>query len=198
MALKPGTIKALFGKLATNADDIARYGDDVMDVARPYADDVAEDTARLLDYYNSQSKWNRNPYFGKYVESPILQNALQGSTGYYGGVPVDRFPSGGVLAKAYDYADYSPSLAKKMDDAMLAAPELNTSNNTIDFLGDFSYSDDYYGDAPTMLRGWDTVDVPALDKSGLVKEFEYGDSLIRPHENTALGRWFRKQMSKKV
>ena len=61
MALKPGTIKALFGKLATNADDVVQYGDDVVDVARPYVDDVTEDTARLLSYYNTQSKWQPKP-----------------------------------------------------------------------------------------------------------------------------------------
>lgn len=46
MALNPNTIKALFGKLAPYADDVAKgvvnYGDDVARAVVPYADDAAK------------------------------------------------------------------------------------------------------------------------------------------------------------
>lgn len=196
MALKPGTIKALFGKLATNVDDVARYGDDVVDIAK-YSDDVAEDTARLLDYYNSNAVWHNQPYMGKYVESPILQNALQGTTGYYGGTPVTKTPSGGVLSKMFDNATPTESLYSKMDEAMLAAPELNNASKTTNFLGDAFYDYDDFGNAH-LLQGYDTVNVPDLNLNNLVEDWDDGTMVVRPHENTALGRWFRQQMSKKV
>lgn len=207
MALKPGTVKALFGKLATNADDIVRYGDDILDGTKPYLDDVYEDTTRLLNYYNSKTNWGRGAVPIKQVNSPVLQNALGAEAlvdpdGYY----LADIPNSGVLKKATDYlleGNNSLPVGKERSNvvnglfnAINAAPTSRNLNTSINFLG---HNDiDQVGFNPSPY--FETVKIPETPINSLVREIDYdeGTDFIRPHNNTALGRWFRQQMSKKV
>ena len=207
MALKPGTIKALFGKLATNADDVAMYGDDVVDVARPYLDDVYDDTSRLLKYYNDNAKWNPHPHiYGKYVDSPVLQNALQSKEYFIGGTPVANDAESGVLKKATDYllhgtgslpvgaqrTDIVDSLGKAVD----AAPEIGSPARTVSFWGD-AMLDDYADDTMRYLRGYDTVDVPEMPTNQLAFDWDEGDLTIRPHKgNRGMYALYQKLLNK--
>jgi hypothetical protein len=169
MALKPGTIKALFGKLAGQYGDdivegVAKYGDDVVGATAPYVDDVAEDTTRLLNYYNNNAKWSTHPYiYGKYVDNPVLNQALQASTGYVDNIPVIRQADSGVLKKMSDYALWGNDLGSGL-------PTGNARSNLYNALETATDA------APESIKG----------TSGFIEEFG------RPHKNTALGRWFKR------
>ena len=215
MALKPGTIKALFGKLAGQYGDdviegVAKYGDDVVGAAAPYVDDVAEDTTRLLNYYNNNTKWSRHPaLYGRYVDNPVLQNALQSSTYYIDDIPVVTKADSGVLKKAYDYVgansqNISDERWSNLVDAFSFAEDAADTYrpSKINFLGDASWANGGFPDFKKAIPGANSIDVPGLNLRDLVEDWqetpEYLNGIIRPHNNTALGRWYRKQMSKKV
>lgn len=250
MSLNPNTIKALFGKLAPYADDVARgvanYGDDVARAVTPYvddaagliadnagraamspellsdskldfvdalsdsplfkragssyADDVADDTARILRYMNTQSAYGSYPYH-KYQSSPPIRNALSATEYYDRGIPTMVLPKDGVIKKAYDYAAGNlPESAKSRElfdllfNATESAPIVGTNYTAPDVsaLGRSAMEfDPYTGDVTSVKPLLGSVRLPSsLSADQLVIETP---DFIRPHKNTALGRWFEKQ-----
>lgn len=158
MALKPGTIKALFGKLA------GQYGDDVIEGVAKYGDDAY----RMA--YN-------------YGDDVMLKAMSDGDLG-----SLKRPFEVDNILNSYDLHN---------------EPWFNFNPNTTKFLGN-PVEDITVNSIPR-------VKVPNLPTDGLVKEYlqisdvgspsgvdAFVEPLVRPHRNTALGRWFRQQMSKKV
>lgn len=207
MALNPNTIKALFGKLAPYADDVAKgvaeYGDDAARLVANYGDDVAEDTSRILSYVNKQSQYGPYPYH-KFQKSPAIRNALTATELYDGGFPVANVPNGGILKRASDYVMDNVSEFDTRDkvwdglwQAVDSAPITEYSDGAlkqVDFLGpaNLRYTD--LGDVSKALPEAGSVSTPSIDMRGLVNE---DPGLIRPHKNTALGRWYDAQAKKK-
>lgn len=207
MALNPNTVKALFGKLAPYADDAARavanYGDDAARLVANYGDDVAEDTSRILNYVNRQSQYGAYPYH-KFQKNPAIRNALTATELYDGGTPVAVVPNSGVLKRASDYvmdnvSDFD-TRDKVWDDlwkAVDSAPVTEYSDGAlrqVAFLGpaNLQYTD--LGDVSSAVPEAGSVSTPNIDMRGLVND---ASGLIRPHKNTALGRWYDAQAKKK-
>lgn len=141
MALNPNTIKALFGKLAPYADDVAEG------VAK-YGDDVAEDLTRLSAYVSKQNA--RAP------EVPLpVKTALQAPTVNSMGLPLNE-PSG-VLSKLRDDLDDLPgnsytkykanrTFTNALDNAGWRG-NVNSMSGVTDWLGTGKLDDDLYGGA---------------------------------------------------
>lgn len=171
MALKPGTIKALFGKLAWQyGDDIvegaAKYGDDVVSATAPYVDDVAEDATRLLNYYNKNVEWtphlHRNAIINT-VDNSALNQALQAKTGYVYGMPAFHQADSGVLKKMTDYALRGNVLGSGVVDDATRSKLYKALETAVDV------APESIEETPWFIKGWG-----------------------RPHKNTALGRWYSK------
>lgn len=205
MALNPNTIKALFGKLVPYTDDIAKgvanYGDDAArliannadDAARlatNYGDDVADDVARLSAYV---SKHN-----AKSLDIPLpVKTALQASEP--DSLGFSNVPNQGVLSKLHDRLDdlpISPYNRYKADRTFYnAVDNAGWRGNTVP---NVSYTNqlgpqslhfaDVGGGPGDVWYEFDpgTVGVPDIPRSGLVSTSKE----LRPHKNTALGRWY--------
>lgn len=188
MALNPNTIKALFGKLAPMADDVAgavaNYGDDAARLIGEYGDDVAADTSRLLKKYTYGNEGN-----------PVLNTGLQKRLVYDNGIPVLAEPSGGVLSKAYDYAfkNAGPKGFKDVTHAMNSAVAPTYSfGEMVDALGPHGTYDTYFAE---HIGSPHVGAVPLSTNMRLSDLVHEGDGYVRPHKNTALGRWFEKARS---
>lgn len=196
MALNPKTIKALFGKLAPMADDVAEG-------VVKYGDDVAEDTSRILNYVNKQSQYGAYPYH-RFQKNPAIRSALTATELYDRGIPVANVPNGGILKRASDYVmdnvsdfDTRDKVWDGLWQAVDSAPITEYSDGAlkqVDFLGpaNLRYTD--LGDVSKALPEVGSVSIPSIGVQGLVNE---DPGLIRPHKNTALGRWYDTQAKKK-
>lgn len=218
MALNLNTIKALFGKLAPMADDVAgavanygddaarlvgEYGDDAARLVANYGDDVAEDTSRILNYVNKQSRYGAYPYH-KYQSSPAIRNALTATELYDGGIPVAVIPNGGVLKKASDYVmdnvsdfDTRDKVWDGLWQAVDSAPITDYADGALrktNFLGPANVRATDLGDVASAVPELGSISTPDISMSNVV----WSDpGLIRPHKNTALGRWYDAQAKKK-
>lgn len=207
MALNPNTIKALFGKLAPMADDVAgavaNYGDDAARLVANYGDDVAEDTSRILNYINKQSRYGAYPYH-KYQPSPAIRNALTATEVYDGGFPVATIPNDGVLRRASDYVldnvsdlDTRHRVWGGLMQAADSAPITNYADGALrktNFLGPAKVKATDLGDVASAIPELGSISTPDISMSNVV----WSDpGLIRPHKNTALGRWYDAQAKKK-
>ena len=140
---------------------------------------------------------------GKYVEHPVLQNALQGDTMYFNNIPVADVPKDGVLTKAYNYvakhgndADFS-KLDSKMTEALMAAPQPYSPERTISAWGDAVYNDTDDLFSPRYLRGYNSVDAPELPANQLAYEWDDGNLTIRPHKgNRGMYALYQKLLNK--
>lgn len=186
MALKPNTIKALFGNL--NMDTLNPV------LKSQILQDTADDTARLLKYMDSQAKYGPYPYH-RYQSNPAVRNALQAATGYVGGIPVIKSPTGGIMNDAAEfvfandvpYSDVDTyALSSALSNAADAAPEIPYKN---------AVSVGYYDDPlsrvfPTGVDGL----VPHYDGRLILDDaHEPVEELTsyRPHRNNKqLAKWY--------
>lgn len=154
MALNPNTIKALFGKLAPMADDVAgavaNYGDDAARLIGEYSDDAA----RIAQHTGDP--------LGGFVETGPLGNAITHYMNVPGRVDID--------GKPFHYPiRYTPqnALKEKLLDARTGLGKPDP--------GDFTEIATVFG------------------REFPKDQLAYG---TRPHNNTALGRWFNDMYMK--
>ena len=186
MALNPNTIKALFGKLAPMADDVAEG-------VVKYGDNVADDLTRLSAYVSRHNA--RSP------EVPLpVKTALQAPMLNSMGLPINE-PSG-VLVKLRDTLDSIPANSyskykanRTFNNALDNAGwrgNVNSTSGITDWLGQGKLDEDLYawGGPRTFAAPEDgvSVSVPDLPLDQIVSS----SGVRRPHKNTALYRWFEK------
>lgn len=211
MALNPNTIKALFGKLAPYADDVAKgvanYGDDAARIIANNADDAAkiianqgDDVARAV-----------TPAFRNFDD---LIPELREARGGFGPSATVKNPAAQLAAKEriLDRRSGLEDLANSMNannvfphtvpepiasEALQAISHYSDYNipHTTSWLGDVMYDDRVGGYAPFF--GGSASAVSETPMSQLV--FQIGNHLepygrpsagVRPHKNTRLGKWF--------
>jgi hypothetical protein len=160
---------------------VGDYGDDVIKLANndSFDDIYSAVNTRGLGFFN--------------------QNPLKQISDSYGSGVSNMFPDANLMDTASGVTD----ALKKAHYAKLGVnlPSNATTTNT---LGSVRSALGF----PSQLPHVDTPDLPTLD---LVSESmyipsvlgeppfgDYYETLVRPHNNTALGRWFREQMAKKV
>ena len=194
MALNPNTIKALFGKLAPYADDVAKgvanYGDDAARLVTDYGDDVVDDFTRLTSYVNRHNAKSLD------VPTPV-KTALQ--AGKLNDLGFSNTPPQGVLAKLHSALDDVP-----VDDYTRYKTD-RLFNNAVDNAGwrgnvveDVATTDWLGQGRAAEFNSWNgpvsyvhpengvSVRVPEIPLSSVVST----SSVRRPHKNTALARWF--------
>ena len=222
MAFNLAALKGLFSKLkpaakavANYSDDIARgvanYGDDIAGVVANYGDDAAkalttygDDVARNIDFVDASGNLN--------LESPGLN--IRGKQFHWptGNSSQDRLKASLMDARSpasWDVRDISP-LPSVVEDSMDASQALDNFTeiggpwggvpSTTSVLGDVRGNIGVDDIVPGGVAGT-FVQTPELPTKDLVMQDTTGFGLgyldefgLRPHKNTALGKWFEKQV----
>ena len=206
MAFKLNSLKTLFNKLAPMADDVAEgvanYGNDIMTLAKNNYDDLSEASKRVFDLGLSPGHSDK---FGREVLPMANGNAfIDGKLFHYPDLtedsPIQDYMKARLMDKHVNPGQNSGvrDIIKRMPDTPYSAPSWQSfiPGNT-PVLGDVvipnAFIDGFHpaNSMSTMLpKRIDTADLimqsPELpDASGKV----FG---LRPHKNTALGKWFAK------
>lgn len=209
MAINLSVLKGLFSRLKPAATTIANYGDDVANAVVNYSDDAAkalttygDDVARGVELVDSGSLS---------LASPGLD--IRGKRFHW---PTDSSPQSQLKVRlmdarspaAWDVRDISP-LPSVMESSMDASQALDNFTelggfwegvpSTTGVLGDVRGSIAKESIVPAGIGT--SIEIPEIPTSGLVMQnaSEYAPGLpgsfgLRPHKNTALGRWFEKQV----
>lgn len=182
MALKPNTIKALFGNLKMDSLDPV--------LKSQILQDTAEDTTRLLKYMDSQAQYGQYPY-RRFQSNPAIRNALQSEMVHVGGTPVAQLPVGGVMNDAVDFirANNTPysdvdthELYRALDSATDASPVLD-SYPGIDPRWYNNPTARYYEGSGSLVEN------DYLSDIGYFEDFE--SHRYRPHNNNKkLSLWY--------
>ncbi len=191
MALNPNTIKALFGKLAPMADDaakgVANYGDDALAaVGKP---DNFLDGVTFLDDFAIPN--------GPRTAQQQLKDELlfKRSPGALDVVDTPNLPS--IVPDGHVWEMWGgENVAKRIHS--YDSPYFGGFPRSTQYLGDV-FGDLGEGLVPSSPQN--AIKVPEIPTSQLVAQTpKYGarDDLhvvgLRPHKNTALGRWFAKNL----
>lgn len=193
MALNPNTIKALFGKLAPYADDVvkgvANYGDDALalvadkgdDVARAvanYGDDALAVVDKVDDFIPDRTFEFTNP-FGQVVSADYNKPGVWNIDG-------KTFHD---IPEPYALTNQN-ALKEELLNKRTGREYLNSvprEGYDVKFLGDATPHFDY-NNRETFNRGDGfTTTLPYHMPS---EDLVYDRSTLRPHKNTALGRWY--------
>jgi hypothetical protein len=194
MALDLDAIKALFAKLAGRYGDdivggVAKYGDDVLEGATNYGDDVIRLASNYGDIGDDILKANAHDTYTqatKYGMSPKTTNWIGGvrtsnPNWYHPDVP-----------QTYKYKKIIYEPDGNIINPKQGLNKVFSDNNPIPAVRVPNLSTD---DLVT-----DTFEIPASDWKSYnpIEDANLRVKSLRPHSNTALGRWFRQQLAKKV
>lgn len=206
MALNPNTIKALFGKLAPMADDVAKgvanYGDDVMTLAKNNYDDLSEVSKRVFDAGLSPGHLDRS---GRNILPMANGDAfIDGKKFHYPDLTEDSPLQDWMKARLMD-KHINPrqdsgvrDILNRMPDTPVNAPNwpsMTPGNTSV--LGDVVIPNAWI-DGFHPVNSMSTVLPKRIDTAGLIMQSpELPDASgkvfgLRPHKNTALGKWFAK------
>jgi hypothetical protein len=174
MAFNLGALKALFSKLKPAAKAIAPVTDDVANAVANYGDDALAIADKADDFFPTDGIWKPVP--GVDLEE-FVPRKLPKNISYFSD-PDDSFPrTTSVLGDVVlDTRKVGPGIDDVWDIESVLNPHY-IFNQKLDKPLDTS---GMVIQTPELLRGLDYQDVD---------EFAFG---IRPHRNTALGRWFAK------
>ena len=202
MAFNPKAIKALFGKLAPYADDVAKgvanYGDDAARLAANYgddalravdkADDFLDDVTFLDDFAipnsprTAQQHLKDELLFKRSPASLDVRDIPKLPATVPDGHVWERWGNENVSRRLHTYD----------------SPYWGGFPSTTEYLGDV-FGDLGEGLMPTLSQN--AIKIPELPTSQLVAQTPAHGSWddlsvvgLRPHKNTALGRWFAKNM----
>jgi hypothetical protein len=188
MALKPNTIKALFGNLKMDSLDPV--------LKSQILQDTAEDTTRLLKYMDSKAQYGQYPY-RRFQSNPAIRNALQSEMVHVGGTPVAQLPVGGIMNDAVDFirANDTPYSDVNTHELFRALDSATDASPVLDFYPDIDPS---WYDNPTARYyegSGSLVQDDYLSDIGYFEDFE--SHRYRPHKgNTKLHQWYNDTVSK--
>ena len=155
MALNPKAIKALFGKLAPMADDVAgavaNYGDDAAKLIATKGDDVLRVANKVDDFMPTNGIWK---HIDDDLDEFIPYSAFDSK------MPVPRFPD----PKTQPLVKNNSTLNRWYDDNALEVRSLEANAPDFDY---GSYLDDYYSRAPEVRHFLDTRDAVNRVQSGI-------------------------------
>lgn len=172
MALNPNTIKALFGKLAPLADDaagaVAKYGDDALAVVD-----------RVDDFLPPATVTNPKALAG--LKERLIDKRL----------PYDHFT---YIKPPASASKASAEFVEGFNDPMSWGrfPRYTKTLGAVDA--------DLFASGDAIVPKGSAVSVPEMPTSGLVVNRGQRDDWrvrgfeLRPHKNTALGRWYSKHV----
>lgn len=200
MAFNLAALKGLFSKLKPAAKTVANYGDDAAKALTTYGDDVARGIGLVDDSVIPN------------LESPGLN--IRGKTFHW---PTDNTPQAQLKTKlmdarspaAWDVRDVLP-LPSVVEGSMDASQALDNFTeiggpwggvpSTTSVLGDVRGNIGVDDIVPGGVTGT-FVQTPELPTKDLVMQDTTGLGIgyldefgLRPHKNTALGKWFEKQV----
>lgn len=189
MAINLNSIKALFGKLvgkvAPYADNVAKgvanYGDDVAKIATNYGDDVG----RAVGSVDDALPFEFTNRFGQTVSADYNKPGLWNidSDTFHDRLEGDLLTNQAVLKEEL--------LNKRTGREYLNA--IPREGSDVKFLGDAVRHFDY-NNREMFKRGPVTINLPGwMPSEDLVFD---RNTTLRPHLNTALGRWYTQAMKK--
>lgn len=205
MAFNLGALKALFSKLkpaakaiAPMTDDIARlganYGDDIARGIANYGDDVANAIANYGDDALAATDLLDDLPLPMTSQERLKQKLLDKRSP--ASLDIMELSKGPAVGPGYNSEAVSSALREISD-----SPFLGGFPQYTNYLGDVvSEVSDGPALVPKINSEGLSVQVPPLPTSQLVAQAPYfgirpTDGIgLRPHRNTALGRWFAKQV----
>lgn len=206
-------LSGLFKKLAGSVDDvsdIARYGDDVAGLVADNAgravvspELLSDDFLNAVDDFTNHAPYDPTDLFPEPYETPGAVDLGTGKLFHFGeyGTPEGNLKNS-LISNRLEKID--PTYPRSITPTSSPSEVPQDFGNLISF-EDYVYfpkQTNFLGDvtAQAQMPSDSTFTLPLknpIDTSQLVlqnpERLQYGAVGLRPHNNTALGRWFRKQ-----